>query len=81
LTLVLKKLIKKRSIAGLAATQKRGVVFARRQKLSRKEQKMLIESYKSGVPIKELKKLFGISKTYLYNCLQIHNISLKINKK
>jgi DNA invertase Pin-like site-specific DNA recombinase len=76
-----RNLIKERSLAGVVAAKKRGVVFGRRQKLSRKEQKMLIESYKSGVPIKELNKLFGISKTYLYNCLQIHNISLKINRK
>jgi DNA invertase Pin-like site-specific DNA recombinase len=76
-----RNLIKERSGAGLAAAKKRGVVFGRHPKLSREQQKKLIASYKSGLPIKELNKLFGISKTYLYNCLRVHNISLKINSK
>jgi DNA invertase Pin-like site-specific DNA recombinase len=75
-----RNLIKERSIAGLAAARKRGVVFGRRQKLSSQEQKKLIESYKSGTPIKEINKQFSISKTYIYNCLHAHNVGLKINK-
>jgi DNA invertase Pin-like site-specific DNA recombinase len=76
-----RNLIKERSVAGLEAARKRGVVFGRRPKLSRKEQKSLIESYKSGVPVKEINRQFSISRTYLYNCLREYNVTLKINKK
>jgi DNA invertase Pin-like site-specific DNA recombinase len=76
-----RNLIREWSVAGLAAARKRGVVFGRQPKLSRKQQEKLITSYKSGVPIKELNEQFNISKTSLYNCLHTHNITLKINKK
>jgi DNA invertase Pin-like site-specific DNA recombinase len=76
-----RNLIKERSIAGLTAAKKRGIVCGRHPKLSRKQQEKLIASYKSRVPIKELKEQFGISKTYLYNCLSDHNISLRVNRK
>ena len=76
-----RNLIKERSAAGLDSARKRGVVFGSHPKLSRKQQEKLISSYKSGVPIKELKEQFGISKTYLYDCLRERNIDLKINKK
>ncbi|MDR1481692.1 MAG: recombinase family protein [Synergistaceae bacterium] len=76
-----RNLIKERSVAGLAAARKRGVVFGRRQKLSRKQQEKLIQFYKSGTPIKKLMDQFGISKTCLYDCLHTHNINLKKNDK
>jgi DNA invertase Pin-like site-specific DNA recombinase len=76
-----RNLIKERSLAGLVAAKRRGVVFGRRPKLSGQQQKKLITSYESGVSAKEIYKQFGISKTYLYNCLHKHKINLKINKK
>jgi DNA invertase Pin-like site-specific DNA recombinase len=76
-----RNLIKERSVAGLAAAKKRGVVCGRRHKLSMKQQEQLIKFYQSGASIKEIEELFLISKTCLYNCLNSHNITLKTDTK
>jgi DNA invertase Pin-like site-specific DNA recombinase len=72
-----RNLIKERSAAGLAAARRRGVVCGRRPKLSEKDQLKLIQCYKSGATIKDLRKQFSISKTCLYNTLHTHKIGLK----
>lgn len=73
-----RNLIKERTLAGLASARARGVIGGRRYKLSESKQKRLVHLYKKeNMPIKEIQKQLGISKSCLYGYLRLHNIFLK----
>jgi len=69
-----RNLIKERSMAGLEAARKRGVIGSRKYKLTQMQQKALIAMYEKNIPIKEILKHFKISKTCFYNYLHKNNI-------
>jgi DNA invertase Pin-like site-specific DNA recombinase len=74
-----RNLIKERCTAGLAAARSRGIIGGRRQKLSQKQQKTLVDSYKTGMTVSVLREEFSISKTCLYDYLRLNGISLRKN--
>ena len=63
------KLISKRTKAGLACVRAQGKKTGGLFKLNEKQQKELIELYKMGVPITQLAKRFGVSRTTVYRYL------------
>jgi DNA invertase Pin-like site-specific DNA recombinase len=72
-----RNLIKERSLAGLVSARARGIIGGRRRKLSTSEQKRLIRLYQVNIPIREIQKQMGISKSCLYDYLRLNNILLK----
>lgn len=72
-----RNLIKERSLAGLAAARKRGVVGGRRYKLTIDQQQTLVGLYLNNTPIATIRDQFAISKTCLYDYLKMHNCQLR----
>jgi DNA invertase Pin-like site-specific DNA recombinase len=71
-----RNLIKERSSAGLVAAKKRGIIGGRKHMLSSRQQKNLAALYEANEPIKEIQKMFGISRPCLYGYLRLNNVSL-----
>ena len=64
-----RKLISERTKAGLARARAQGKKIGGQFKLNERQQKELIELYKMGVPITQLAKRFGVSRTTVYRYL------------
>jgi len=64
-----RKLISERTKAGLARAKAQGKKIGGQFKLNERQQKELIELYKMGVPITQLAKRFGVSRTTVYRYL------------
>ena len=73
-----RNLIKERALAGLASARARGVIGGRRYKLTKNDQKRLVQLYnKENMPVNKIQEQFGISKSCLYDYLRLHNVLLK----
>lgn len=71
-----RSLIRERTIAGLNAARKRGIVGGRKPKLSKTDERVLVAMYRDKVPISEIKQRFGISKTCLYEYLRRNEVDV-----
>lgn len=65
-----RKMISKRTKAGLARARAEGKKIGGQFKLNEKQQKELIELYKMSVPITQLAKRYGVSRTTIYRYLE-----------
>ena len=65
-----RKLISERTKAGLARARAQGKRIGGQFKLNEKQQKELIELYRLGVPITQLAKRYGVSRTTIYRYLE-----------
>ena len=65
-----KSLIKERIISGLAAAKKRGVIFGRREALSRKDKEMAIAMAVGGASKKDIAETLSVCRQTIYKLLK-----------
>ncbi len=68
-----RNLIQERSAAGRAAARARGRLGGRPEKLDKKEMEALRTLVDSGTPIKDIAKMWGVSRTTIYRYLNKDN--------
>lgn len=70
-----RSLNKERTLAGLEAARRRGVVGGRKFKLNKNQQIAMVAMYEKNIPINEIMNQFQISRTCVYNNLARYKLS------